>query len=108
MVKMKIFEKIKNFLYEFFSSKKIKRLKASEQNLQNELPKETKEEYLKNEKTRIMNLYKGVKDNVINLKEIDIEDLKKIRKLFYEEAKIHDRNLESEINSLEKMIINGN
>ena len=54
-----------------------------------------------------MNLYKGVKDNVINLKEIDIEDLKKIRKLFYEEAKIHDRNLESEINSLEKMIING-
>ena len=105
---MKIFEKIKKFLYEIFYDRKIKRLKMPEQNSQNELLKETKEESLKEERTRIMNLYNGVKDNIINLKEIDIEDLKKIRKLFYEEAKIHDRNLESEINSLEKMIINGN
>lgn len=105
---MKIFEKIKKFLYEIFYGRKIKRLKIPEQNSQNELLKETKEESLKEERTRIMNLYNGVKDNIINLKEIDIEDLKKIRKLFYEEAKIHDRNLESEINSLEKMIINGN
>ena len=55
-----------------------------------------------------MELYKVIKDNIINLEEVDTEDLKKIRKIFYEEAKIHDRNLESEINSLEKMIINGN
>lgn len=105
---MKMFEKIKKFLYEIFYGKKIKKLKIPEQNSQNVLLKETKEEYLKNEKTRIMDLYKGVKDNVINLKEIDIEDLKKIRKLFYEEAKIHDKNLENEINSLEKMMTNGN
>ena len=103
-----MFEKIKKFLYEIFYGKKIKKLKIPEQNSQNVLLKETKEEYLKNEKTRIMDLYKGVKDNVINLKEIDIEDLKKIRKLFYEEAKIHDKNLENEINSLEKMMTNGN
>ena len=105
---MKMFEKIKKFLYEIFYGKKIKKLKIPEQNSQNVLLKETKEEYLKNEKTRIMDLYKGVKDNVINLKEIDREDLKKIRKLFYEEAKIHDKNLENEINSLEKMMTNGN
>ena len=105
---MEIFEKVKKFLYKIFSSKKTKKLKTPEQDLQNVSFEEIKEEKLKDDKNRIMNLYKGVKDNVTNLKEIDIEDLKKIRKLFYEEAKIHDRNLESEINSLEKMIINGN
>ena len=105
---MKFFEKIKNFIVKFFYGKKTKKLKMPEQPVQEVISGENEEEYLKNEKKRIMELYKVIKDNIINLEEVDTEDLKKIRKLFYEEAKIHDRNLESEINSLEKMIINGN
>lgn len=105
---MKFFEKIKNFIVKFFYGKKAKKLKMPEQTVQEVISGENEEEYLKNEKKRIMELYKVIKDNIINLEEVDTEDLKKIRKLFYEEAKIHDRNLESEINSLEKMIINGN
>lgn len=105
---MKFFEKIKNFIVKFFYGKKTKKLKMPEQTVQEVISGENEEEYLKNEKKRIMELYKVIKDNIINLEEVDTEDLKKIRKLFYEEAKIHDRNLESEINSLEKMIINGN
>ena len=105
---MKFFEKIKNFIVKFFYGKKKKKLKMPEQTVQEVISGENEEEYLKNEKKRIMELYKVIKDNIINLEEVDTEDLKKIRKLFYEEAKIHDRNLESEINSLEKMIINGN
>ncbi len=105
---MKFFEKIKNFIVKFFYGKKTKKLKMPEQTVQEVISGENEEEYLKNEKKRIMELYKVIKDNIINLEEVDTEDLKKIRKIFYEEAKIHDRNLESEINSLEKMIINGN
>ena len=105
---MKFFEKIKNFIVKFFYGKKTNKLKMPDQSVQEVISGENEEEYLKNEKKRIMELYKVIKDNIINLEEVDTEDLKKIRKLFYEEAKIHDRNLESEINSLEKMIINGN
>ncbi len=105
---MKFFEKIKNFIVKFFYGKKTKKLKMPEQTVQEVISGENEEEYLKSEKKRIMELYKVIKDNIINLEEVDTEDLKKIRKLFYEEAKIHDRNLESEINSLEKMIINRN
>ena len=105
---MKFFEKIKNFIVKFFYGKKTKKLKMPEQTVLEVISGENEEEYLKSEKKRIMELYKVIKDNIINLEEVDTEDLKKIRKLFYEEAKIHDRNLESEINSLEKMIINRN
>ena len=49
------------------------------------------------EKNRILNLYKEVKDANIDLSQVDEEDLLKIRKLMLEETKIQDEKLEREI-----------
>ena len=54
-----------------------------------------------NEKNRIFELYNNVKNESIDLNDIDREDLLKIRKLLLEEAKIQDERLENEIKILE-------
>lgn len=53
------------------------------------------------EKNRIFNLYKQIKEETIDLSEIRKEDLLKIRRLLLEEAKIQDNNFQNEISLLE-------
>ena len=53
------------------------------------------------EKNRIFELYNGIKEQTIELNDIDREDLLRVRKLFIEEAKIQDEKLEDEISLLE-------
>lgn len=53
------------------------------------------------EKNRIFELYKGIKNETIKLSEIDREDLLKIRKLLLEEAKMQDERFEEELRLLE-------
>ncbi len=53
------------------------------------------------ERNRIFEIYNGIKNETIDLKDIDKEDLLKIRKLFIEEAKIQDGKIEEEIELLE-------
>ena len=53
------------------------------------------------EKNRIFEIYNGIKNETIDLKDIDKEDLLKIRKLLIEEAKIQDGKIEEEISLLE-------
>lgn len=53
------------------------------------------------EKNRIFEIYNGIKNDTIDLNDIDKEDLLKIRKLFIEEAKIQDGKIEEEISLLE-------
>ena len=53
------------------------------------------------EKNRIFEIYNGIKNDTIDLNDIDKEDLLKIRKLFIEEAKIQDGKIEEEIELLE-------
>ena len=60
------------------------------------------------EKNRIMNLYKEIKEGKIVLEEIDLEDLKKIRTVFHEEAKIYDKKIGEDIDILEKKLIANN
>lgn len=54
-----------------------------------------------NEKNRILELYNEVKNETIDLADIDKEDLLKIRKLLLEESKMQDERFEDEINSLD-------
>lgn len=54
-----------------------------------------KQENIANEKIRIMNLYYLVKQDKINLDYIKNEDLYKIRQLLIEEAKIHNKEIET-------------
>ena len=60
------------------------------------------------EKNRIMNLYKEIKEGKIVLEEIDLEDLKKIRTVFHEEAKIYDKKIGEDIEVLERKLIANN
>lgn len=53
------------------------------------------------EKNRIFEIYNGIKNETIDLNDIDKDDLLKIRKLFIEEAKIQDGKIEEEIELLE-------
>lgn len=53
------------------------------------------------ERNRIFEIYNGIKNETIDLKDIDKEDLLKIRKLFIEEAKIQDGKIEEEMELLE-------
>ncbi len=54
-----------------------------------------------NEKNRILELYNEVKNEDIDLSDIEKEDLLKIRKLLLEEAKMQDERFEDEIKLLE-------
>ena len=60
------------------------------------------------ERNRIMSLYKEVKSGEKLLEEIDLEDLKKIRAIFYEETKIYDKKIGEDIDILEKKLIANN
>lgn len=53
------------------------------------------------ERNRIFEIYNGIKNETIDLNDIDKEDLLKIRKLFIEEAKIQDGKIEEEMELLE-------
>ena len=57
------------------------------------------------EKNRIIYLYKEVQDGKMDLTQLELEDLKKVRTLFYEEAKIRDIKLGEDIEELEKALI---
>ena len=52
------------------------------------------------EKNRIFELYNRVKNDTIDLEQIDREDLIKIRKLLLEEAKIQTEKFEDEVRAL--------
>lgn len=52
------------------------------------------------EKNRIFELYNRVKNDTIDLEQIDREDLIKIRKLLLEEAKIQTEKFEDEVRVL--------
>ena len=56
-----------------------------------------------NEKNRILELYNNVKNQKIDLVNIERDDLLKIRKLLLEEVKIQDERFEDEIKSLEML-----
>ncbi len=55
------------------------------------------------EKNRIFEIYNGIKNETINLNEINREDLLKIRKLFLAEAKLQDEKFEDEIDILDML-----
>ena len=52
------------------------------------------------EKNRILELYKGIKEQKIDLNNVDRDDLLRIRRLFIEEAKIQDEKFRDEIERL--------
>lgn len=54
-------------------------------------------------KNRILELYNKVKNETINLSDIDREDLLKIRRLLLEELKMQDEELEDEIKLLKML-----
>ena len=86
--------KIKQFFKNIFSKNKIKMLyvpKESDMKQKNN-PKDKKE---------FFEMYNKVKNETIDLQEIEKEDLLKIRKLLLEESKIQDKKLKGEINQLE-------
>ena len=86
--------KIKQFFKNIFSKNKIKML---------DVPKEsdTKQKNNPKGKKEFFEMYNKVKNETIDLQEIEKEDLLKIRKLLREESKIQDKKLKSEINQLE-------
>lgn len=55
------------------------------------------------EKNRIFEIYNGIKNETIDLNEVDREDLLKIRKLFLAEAKLQNEKLEDEIDILDML-----
>ena len=55
------------------------------------------------EKNRIFEIYNGIKNETIDLNEIDRKDLLKIRKLFLAEAKLQNEKLEDEIDILDML-----
>lgn len=55
------------------------------------------------EKNRIFEIYNGIKNETIDLNEIDREVLLKIRKLFLAEAKLQNEKLEDEIDMLDML-----
>lgn len=99
--------KIKKFLKNIISKNKIKRIES---------PKKTKfaddssklgnsqvkmKQNNQNQKKEFFELYNKVKNQTINLAEIDKDNLLKIRKLLLEETKIQDKKFEDEIKVLE-------
>ncbi len=82
--------KIKRFFKNIISKNKIKRL---------DVPKES--DIKQKSKNEFFELYNKVKNKTIDLQEIEIEDLLKIRRLLLEELKIQDKKIEEEIVELE-------
>ena len=97
----KIIERIKQFFNNLATRNKIKQIDS---------PKESQvKDYTiiasnKEEKDRILELYKKVNNHEIDFSKINKEDLLKIRRLLLEEAKIQDEKLKQAISILEKSI----
>ena len=102
----KLINKIKQFFINLFSKHNVKKLNAANLiTLENEQLKENdvKINNRVEEKTRIFELYSKIKNKTVDLNDIDMEDLLKIRKILLEEAKIQDEKLEDEIKMLDKI-----
>ena len=99
--------KIKQFFKNIISKNKIKRLESPKENKFADDSSKLNNSQIKmrqnnqNEKKEFFELYNRVKNQTINLSDIDKDDLLKIRKLLLEEAKIQDEKFEDEIRLLE-------
>lgn len=110
-----IYQKVKNGQYNLKElteeqSKKIIAILNSEINLKKDKLEQNNTELnvLKidnriKEKNRIFELYNGIKNENINLSDIDREDLIKIRRLLFEESKIQNEKLDDEIKLLKSI-----
>ena len=102
----KLINKIKQFFINLFSKHNVKKLNAANLiTLENEQLKENdvKINNRVEEKTRIFELYSKIKNKTVDLNDIDMKNLLKIRKILLEEAKIQDEKLEDEIKMLDKI-----
>lgn len=99
--------KIKQFFKNIISKNKIKRLESSKETKLTEDSSKLNNNHIEvkqnnqNEKKEFFELYNRVKNQNINLFDINKDDLLKIRKLLLEEAKIQDEKFEDEIRLLE-------
>ena len=115
---IKIFNSLKSFLNRLLEKKDVKLLESPKQDIETqkfyENSKNITELNKSLEKQRIMQLYKLIKENDINMMSIEKNDLIKIRYLLFEELKlnieknneeeIYNKNLEIEINQLSKNV----
>lgn len=101
--------KIKQFFKNIISRNKTKRLETpKDTNLiesSSKLNSNQTENNLdnQNDKKEFFKIYNRVKNETIDLSDIDREDLLKIRKLLLEEAKMQDEKFEDEIKLLEML-----
>lgn len=94
--------KIKEFFKNIFNRNKVKMLESNENiNLVKDETSKPKDKTF--EKNRILGLYDDVKNENVELDNIDKKDLLKIRKLLLEEAKIQDEKLCEHIRMLEML-----
>ena len=115
-----IMYKIKEFFKNIKSQKSIKKLPTEKQNKNEEIKKIENQnkpyeiiqsEQLNNnlkeeEKQRIFNIYNKIKEETIDLKQIEYKDLVKIKELLKEEAKLQSKKLEQEAMELKNLATN--
>lgn len=99
--KEKIFSRIKAFLKKIFfqSNKKLQKRKNISLKVRRKKKTVREEEYL-TEKKRIFNLYNLIKEEKIDIEEIEIEELVKIEKIMEEELRIKKKRLQDTITEL--------
>ena len=97
----KIIERIKQFFNNLATRNKIKQIDSPKES---QVKDSTIIASNKEEKDRILELYKKVNNHEIDFSKINKEDLLKIRRLLLEEAKIQDEKLKQAISILEKSI----
>ena len=97
----KIIERIKQFFNNLATRNKIKQIDSPKEG---QVKDSTIIASNKEEKDRILELYKKVNNHEIDFSKINKEDLLKIRRLLLEEAKIQDEKLKQAISILEKSI----
>ena len=117
---------IKNIIYkikEFFKNIKVekttKKLPIKEENNSKEIEiieKQNKQNQInqveklnnktKEEKQRIFNIYSKIKEETIDLNQIEYKDLVKIKELLKEEAKLQSKKLDQEVMELKSLKAN--
>ena len=115
-----IIHKIKEFLKNIRTQKTTKKLPIIEQNNNEENKKIEKQNpinemqevkklnnnFKEEEKQRIFNIYNKIREEKINLNQIEYKDLIKIRELLKEEVKIQSKKLEQEAIELKSLEAN--
>ena len=115
-----IIDKIKEFLKNIRTQKTTKKLPIIEQNNNEENKKIEKQNpinemqevkklnnnFKEEEKQRIFNIYNKIREEKINLNQIEYKDLIKIRELLKEEVKIQSKKLEQEAIELKSLEAN--